>query len=86
MQVSDGTVTDVRLAFGAVAHRSGRARAAEDALRGGPATPVEFAAAADVELRAAEPLRDNGFKVALTRRLVVAILSQLARTDEETGR
>lgn len=86
LQVSGGTVTDVRLAFGGVAHRPWRARVAEDALRGRPATAAEFAAAADVELGAAEPLRDNGFKVALTRRLVVATLSQLARTHEETGR
>jgi xanthine dehydrogenase YagS FAD-binding subunit len=78
LSVADGRVADVRLAFGAVAHKPWRARAAEEALRGRPATRESFLAAADAELAAAVPLRDNGFKVPLIRNLVAATLTRLA--------
>jgi xanthine dehydrogenase YagS FAD-binding subunit len=79
LDVSGGVVRDVRLAFGAVAHKPWRAYAAEQALRGRPATRESFLAAADAELAAAEPLRDNAFKVPLIRHLVVATLTGLVR-------
>ena len=78
LDVEDGVVRDVRLAFGAVAHKPWRAHAAEDALRGKPATAAGFRAAAEVELAAANPLRDNGFKVPLLTNIVVGTLSDLA--------
>ncbi|WP_250038107.1 FAD binding domain-containing protein [Paractinoplanes maris] len=77
-QVDDGTVTDVRLAFGAVAHKPWRAFVAEEALRGQPATRESFLTAADAELAAAEPLRDNAFKIALIRNLVASVLEGLS--------
>lgn len=83
LDVRDGAVHDVRLAFGAVASRPWRARAAERALLGGPATADAFAAAAEAELAAAEPLPHNGYKVELVRNLVVAMLTQLT---EEAAR
>ncbi len=83
LDVRGGTVREVRLAFGAVASRPWRARAAERALTGGPATAEAFAAAADAELAAAEPLPHNGYKVTLMRNLVVAVLTELA---EEAAR
>ncbi|MEU5432179.1 xanthine dehydrogenase family protein subunit M [Streptomyces sp. NPDC020719] len=83
LEVRDGRVHDVRLAFGAVASRPWRARTAERALIGGPAGAEAFAAAADAELAAAEPLPDNGYKVTLMRNLVVAVLTELT---EEAGR
>jgi xanthine dehydrogenase YagS FAD-binding subunit len=79
LDVSGGLVRDVRLAFGAVAHKPWRAYAAEQALRGRPATRESFLAAADAELAAAEPLRDNAFKVPLIRNLVAATLTGLVR-------
>jgi xanthine dehydrogenase YagS FAD-binding subunit len=78
--VQDGVVADVRLALGGVAHKPWRARVAEEALRGGPATEEAFAAAADAELAASTPLRDNGFKVPLARNLVVRTLLDLTET------
>ncbi|WP_017623487.1 FAD binding domain-containing protein [Nocardiopsis chromatogenes] len=78
LEVRGGTVHDVRLAFGAVAPRPWRAQTAEKALAGGPATAEAFAAAADAELAAAEPLPDNGYKVPLMRDLVVSVLTELA--------
>ncbi|GAA0915314.1 hypothetical protein GCM10009557_88230 [Virgisporangium ochraceum] len=50
----------------------------EEVLRGRPATRESFLAAADAELAAAVPLRDNGFKVPLIRNLVAATLTRLA--------
>jgi len=77
LRVEDGVVREVRLALGGVAHTPWRSRAAEQALVGQPATEESFAAAADAELAAATPLRDNTFKVPLTRNLVVRTLLEL---------
>ncbi|MFF5081200.1 FAD binding domain-containing protein [Actinoplanes sp. NPDC000266] len=77
VEVADGRVTDVRLAFGAVAPKPWRALIAEEALRGRPATRESFLAAADAELAAAEPLKDNKFKIPLVRNLVASVLEGL---------
>jgi len=81
LRIEDGAVADVRLALGGVAHRPWRASAAENALRGQPATEESFAAAADAELAAATPLRDTGYKVPLARNLVVRTLLDLCGPD-----
>ncbi len=78
LEVEGGTVKDVRLALGGVAHKPWRARKAEDALRGGPANAHSFRAAAEAELADAAPLRDNGFKVELAKRTLTAVLGDLA--------
>ncbi|MGW2328104.1 FAD binding domain-containing protein [Streptomyces sp. NPDC001700] len=83
LDVRDGVVHEVRLAFGAVASRPWRAREAERVLTGGPVSAEAFAAAADAELAAAETLPHNGYKVTLMRNLVVAMLSELS---EEAAR
>jgi xanthine dehydrogenase YagS FAD-binding subunit len=70
-------VRDVRLAYGAVAHRPWRARLAEEALRGRPATEENFRLAAEEELAAARPLPENAFKIPLIRNLTVATLRDL---------
>jgi xanthine dehydrogenase YagS FAD-binding subunit len=72
----DGTVQDVRLALGGVAPKPWRAVTAEAALRGRPATQDSFRAAARAELADAQPLRDNGFKIALAERTITAVLSE----------
>jgi xanthine dehydrogenase YagS FAD-binding subunit len=78
LDVRAGTLRDCRIALGGVAHVPWRAVRAEAALLGGPATPEAFAAAADAELDAAEPLRDNGYKVPLARNLIVRTLEELS--------
>ncbi|MFF9478523.1 FAD binding domain-containing protein [Streptomyces sp. NPDC014733] len=78
LEVRDGVVHRAALAYGGLAHRPWRATAAEEALRGAPATADSFGRAADAELSAARPLRDNGFKVELARRLTVSVLGRLA--------
>ena len=75
----DGTVRDVRLALGGVAHKPWRAWVAEAALRGAPATTENFRAAAKAELKDASGLRDNAFKIELAERVIVSTLEELAR-------
>jgi xanthine dehydrogenase YagS FAD-binding subunit len=75
--VEDGLVRDCRIALGGVAHVPWRARRAEAALSGAPAAEDAFARAADAELAAAQPLRDNAYKVALTRNVIVRTLAEL---------
>ncbi|QAY76318.1 xanthine dehydrogenase family protein subunit M [Sphingosinicella sp. BN140058] len=78
LEVENGRVSDVRLAIGGVAHKPWRAATAEAALRGRPFGEAAFTAAADAELADARPLKDNGFKVELARRTIVAVLESLA--------
>jgi xanthine dehydrogenase YagS FAD-binding subunit len=77
LDVTDGTVRDVRLALGGVAHKPWRATVAEERLRGGPATEDAFRTAAAAELEAARPLSGNGFKVPLARNTITATLRDL---------
>ena len=78
LTVEDGTVVDARLALGGVAHKPWRARTAEAALRGQPATEDVFVAAAELELASAQPLEGNAFKVPLAKRTITAVLGELA--------
>ena len=77
----DGTIRDLRLALGGVAHKPWRAWAAEAVLRGARPTEVNFQAAADAELAGAKPLEGNGFKVELAKRAMVATLVALAERE-----
>lgn len=82
LDVDGGDVRDVRIVLGGVAHKPWRAWAAEDALRGRPATRESFLRAAEAELEAAEPLRDNAYKVPLARNLIVRTLTELGEGTE----
>ena len=77
VELDGDTVRDCRIAFGGLAHVPWRAERAEAALRGGPASEDAFRAAADAELAAAEPLRDNAFKVPLARNALVSALAEV---------
>ncbi|MDM9623052.1 xanthine dehydrogenase family protein subunit M [Rhizobium sp. S96] len=72
-----GTVRDVRLALGGVAHKPWRAFNAEAALKGRVANEENFRAAAETELAGAVALRDNQFKIELAKRTIVAVLGEL---------
>ncbi|HXH16227.1 MAG TPA: xanthine dehydrogenase family protein subunit M [Sphingomonas sp.] len=78
LELEDGRIKDVRIALGGVAHKPWRASKAEALLLGGPATEEAFHAAAGVEMADAVALRDNGFKIELTKRTLVAVLGDLA--------
>jgi xanthine dehydrogenase YagS FAD-binding subunit len=78
LEVKNGTVKDVRLALGGLAHKPWRAWKVESALKGGAATVDAFRAAAEAELADAIPLRDNAFKIELAKRTIVSVLGELA--------
>ncbi len=79
LEVDGGTVKDVRVALGGVAHKPWRATKVEALLQGQPATEASFRAAAEAELADARPLSHNAFKVELATRTIVAVLASLAK-------
>ncbi len=81
VRIEDGTVTEVRLALGGVGTRPWRARRAEAALLGRPATGASLAEAARQELAAATPHPMNAFKVELAQRAIVRALTTLTDGD-----
>ena len=80
LELDGGTVKDVRIALGGVAHKPWRAWKAEAMLKGKAASAANFRAAAEVELADAQPLRDNGFKIELATRTIAAVLGELMET------
>jgi xanthine dehydrogenase YagS FAD-binding subunit len=78
LRVTDGLIEDAWIALGGVAHGPWRARGAEELLRGRPPGEELFRHAAEVELAAADPLRDNAFKVPLAANVIVRTLLELA--------
>jgi xanthine dehydrogenase YagS FAD-binding subunit len=78
LDVADRAVREVRIALSGVAHKPLRARRAEEALRGGPASEESFRAAAEAELAQARPLPGNAFKVPLARNVIVRMPMDLA--------
>ncbi|GAB3204299.1 FAD binding domain-containing protein [Nocardia tengchongensis] len=81
LEVLEGRILDVRIALGGVASQPWRARVAEDMVRDAAADAELFRAAADAELSAARPLRDNAYKVTLARNLITTVLTELAASE-----
>jgi xanthine dehydrogenase YagS FAD-binding subunit len=79
LEVSDGVVTDARLAFGGIGTKPWRARRAEQALIGGPADETSFRLAAALELEPADVREHNAFKVELATRAAVRGLTEALR-------
>jgi xanthine dehydrogenase YagS FAD-binding subunit len=77
----NGLIREARVAFGGLAHKPWRAYRAEAELRGAPATDDVFDSAAEAELRDAQPLRDNAFKLRMARGALVATLRELTGED-----
>jgi xanthine dehydrogenase YagS FAD-binding subunit len=82
LHLEDGVVRHAALAFGGLAHKPWRARVAENLLTGASAGEETYARAVEAELSAAEPLRDNAFKVPLARNLAVSVLNALSSPSE----
>ena len=76
--VSGGKVTHARVALGGVGTIPWRAREAEAALMGKPATREQFVRAADAALKDAKPRSENGFKVELAKRCIVHALTTVS--------
>ena len=77
LEMAGGTVADVRLGLGGVATVPWRARAAEDALRGGPLTEATMRAAGEAAFANARTLPENAFKVPLGVNVIVRALAAL---------
>lgn len=80
LEVKDGRILDVRLAFGGVAPKPWRAYEAEKILSGAEAGVRSFRQAADAEFASARGFRDNHFKIELAKRTLVGVLTELAQT------
>lgn len=77
----EGRIEQIGIALGGIAPKPWRARKAEAALRGGPATAEAFAAALADELAEARPLPGNAFKIELAQRTLAAVLTDLCGSD-----
>lgn len=80
LELDDGRVRRIALAFGGLAHRPWRATTAEARLTGAEPHPDTVRAAVDAELARAEPLRDNAYKIPLARNLACDAVATLAGT------
>lgn len=81
VHVDEGRIADLRIGCGGIAHTPWRARAAEDVLRGRVPDEAALVDAAEAELTDATPLPDNGFKIPMLRRTMVAVLRGLTEED-----
>lgn len=77
IEVEAGVIRDARIALGGLAHKPWRASTAEQQLRGARPDEATFRRAADSELATAEPLRDNAFKIPMTRNTMAGLLREL---------
>jgi len=86
-RAADGTVRSASLVLGGVAPNPWIAAEAADSLIGSSLEDASIEAAADISVRDARPLRDNAYKVDLTRRLVTEALRQIRslRDNRRTG-
>jgi xanthine dehydrogenase YagS FAD-binding subunit len=76
LDLAGGTIKDARIALGGVGTKPWRAKDAEQALIGKPATVDSFQRAARVALDGAKPQGDNAFKIELGRRTIVRALQR----------
>jgi xanthine dehydrogenase YagS FAD-binding subunit len=81
LEMEGGVIKDVRIALGGVAHKPWRAERVEATLKGRPASEAAFRHAAEAELAAAQPLRDNAFKIELATRVIANTLGKLAKAQ-----
>jgi xanthine dehydrogenase YagS FAD-binding subunit len=72
--LEDGVIRDARIGLGGVGTIPWRAWAAEQVLRGGPATGEAFRAAAEVAVRDPFTVPGTAFKVELAKRTLVRVL------------
>lgn len=76
LQIQGGTIAKAGLAMGGVAHKPWKLTAVESFLEGKEPSASNFEAAADLAMREARPLSDNGFKVEMGKKAVIRALSQ----------
>jgi len=83
LELSGGTVTDVRLALGGVAHKPWRNKQAETLLTGKSATEDNFQLVANAIMRDARGFEHNAFKIELAKRAIVRALKHAAQMENK---
>jgi xanthine dehydrogenase YagS FAD-binding subunit len=78
LDVANGVIKSARVALGGVGTKPWRAKLAEAALTGKPASAESFRAAAEAELKSAHGYGQNDFKIELAKRTLVRALGDLA--------
>ncbi|OUJ69842.1 FAD binding domain-containing protein [Hymenobacter crusticola] len=76
LELTDGLITQARLALGGVAHKPWRRPAAEAMLVGQPAEPETYRAVVQSLLAGSRGYDHNAFKIELAERAIVQALSQ----------
>jgi len=77
LDMKEGRISSVALAFGGLAHMPWRDPRVEERLLGQEPSPALFEAAADILLGEAQGYGSNDFKIPLARRVLVAALREL---------
>jgi len=81
LDLQGGTVRDLRLVLGGVAHKPWRAEEAENILRGQALTPEGMERAAAAAVAGAQPQAHNAFKIELARRAIVRALQTAGKNE-----
>ncbi len=76
LEVENGSITDVALVMGAVAHKPWKLPEAEQFLMGKRPTAENFTAAAELALKDAKPLKHNEYKIEMGKKAIVRSLTQ----------
>lgn len=78
LDIQNNIIKDARLAMGGVAHKPWRLTAAEQALRGKPATAANFEQAAQLAMQGAKAYNENAFKLKLAPATITEALHHAA--------
>jgi xanthine dehydrogenase YagS FAD-binding subunit len=79
INVKAGKITQARIALGGVAHKPWRSLEAEKSLVGKPANDAALKQTAEIALRGAKPLSQNGYKVTMAKRAIVRALAKAVK-------
>jgi xanthine dehydrogenase YagS FAD-binding subunit len=75
LEIKDGSITNVRLAMGGVAHKPWRLLTAETFLKGKAATTANFEEAAKLAMKDAKSFGENDFKLKLAPNSIIEALT-----------
>ncbi len=79
LEITEEKITNGRIAIGGVAHKPWRAMEAEEFLIGKTASQSTFEQAAEIALKDAQPLAENGFKISLSKGAICRALTVSAQ-------
>ncbi len=79
LDIQDGIIKDARLAMGGVAHKPWRLTAAEQLLKGKPATIATFEQAAKIAMEGAKGYEHNAFKLQMAPAAIVEALTHASK-------